>query len=159
MTETGEMVPEMEARVQENAAEEIDQRIRRELEARVYYYAQRTYLIGDRLRELDEEWDMERVLETNLGVLALVGVVFGAVRGRWYLLSALAAGFLVQHAVEGWSPPLMVFRRLGIRTTAEINHERFALKALRGDFDNVSAGEAIPEERAHRALEAADLYA
>lgn len=158
MTDTSDMIPATEERVQENTAEEINRRIRRELEARVYYFAQRTDLIGDRLRELDDEWDIERILETNAGILSLAGVAFGAMRGRWHLLSAVVAAFLVQHAVEGWCPPIPVFRRLGIRTTAEINHERFALKALRGDFDNVRAEGAAPEEQARRALEAADSF-
>ena len=32
-----------------------------------------------------------------------------------------------------------MFRRLGVRTAAEIGHERYALKALRGDFGPVAA--------------------
>jgi hypothetical protein len=31
-----------------------------------------------------------------------------------------------------------VFRRLGVRTATEIEEERYALKALRGDFRGVS---------------------
>jgi hypothetical protein len=42
--------------------------------------------------------------------------------------------FLFQHAVQGWCPPLPVLRRLGVRTRKEIDRERYALKALRGDF-------------------------
>ena len=53
---------------------------------------------------------------------------------RWFLLPGAVAGFLLQHAVQGWCPPLPVLRRLGVRTADEINQERFALKALRGDF-------------------------
>jgi hypothetical protein len=32
-----------------------------------------------------------------------------------------------------------VLRRLGVRTMDEINEERYALKALRGDFESVDA--------------------
>ena len=60
---------------------------------------------------------------------------------RFYLLPAAVAGFLLQHAVQGWCPPVPVFRRLGFRTAAEIDEERYALKALRGDFRGVSAGD------------------
>jgi len=50
-----------------------------------------------------------------------------------------------------------VFHRLGIRTTREINHERFAPKALRGDFGDVSVGEeSEPQERARGAIQAAE---
>jgi hypothetical protein len=45
--------------------------------------------------------------------------------------------FLFQHAVQGWRPPVPVFRRLGVRTREEIDRERYALKALRGDFNGV----------------------
>ena len=31
-----------------------------------------------------------------------------------------------------------MLRRLGVRTNDEINQERYALKALRGDFDGVT---------------------
>ena len=33
-----------------------------------------------------------------------------------------------------------IFRRLGFRTQPEIARERYALKAVRGDFENVPAG-------------------
>jgi len=45
--------------------------------------------------------------------------------------------FCLQHALQGWCPPLTLFRRLGIRTQREIDDERTALKALRGDFADV----------------------
>lgn len=154
-----EMVSETETQAEENAAEEINRRIRRELEARICYYAQRVEEIDARLDELDREWDIERLLQTNAGILSLAGLTFGTMHRKWFILPALAAAFLVQQAVEGWCPPVSVFRRLGIRTNREINHERYALKALRGDFAGVLAEGAGPEERARRAIEAADQYA
>ena len=54
------------------------------------------------------------------------------------LLPALVTGFLFQHAVQGWCPPVPLFRRMGVRTRPEIDREKFALKALRGDFKDVS---------------------
>jgi hypothetical protein len=47
----------------------------------------------------------------------------------------------VQHvtAVQGWCPPVSLFRRLGFRTQREIDEERFALKALLGHFQQVPA--------------------
>lgn len=154
-----DMAAETETRVEVNTDEAINERIHRELEARVYYYAQRPSEIDNRLRELDQEWDIERVLETNAGVISLVGLTLGALRGRWFILPGVVAAFLLQHAVEGWCPPVPILRRLGIRTTQEINHERFALKALRGDFAGVyTDGQQSPDERARRAIEAADAY-
>jgi hypothetical protein len=145
------------SRVEENTPEEISRQIRRDLKARVLYFAERPEEIDRRLDELDREWDIERLLEANAGIFSLVGLTFGEMRSRWYILPAAVGAFLVQHAVRGWCPPAALLRRLGIRTTREINHERYALKALRGDFDTIHAGENLgPEERARRAIDAAD---
>ncbi len=143
-------------RVEENTPEEINRQIRRDLRARVVYFAQRPEEIDRRLDELDREWDIERLLQANAGIFSLLGLTFGAIHRRWYLLPLTASAFLIQHAVQGWSPPASLFRRLGIRTSWEICHERYALKALRGDFENVNPDDD-PEERARQAIAAADM--
>jgi hypothetical protein len=111
--------------------------------------------IERRLMELDREWDIERVLELNASVAALTGMTLGAtVDRRWFLLSALVAGFLLQHAVQGWCPPIPILRRLGFRTPSKIDEERYALKAMRGDFIEVHAnanGERPDPEKAFQA--------
>lgn len=48
---------------------------------------------------------------------------------------------LLLHGVHGWYPLLPVFRRMGLRTRREIAAERYALKALRGDFNAASSGD------------------
>jgi hypothetical protein len=94
-----------------------------------------TYKIAARIEKLRREWDIERTLEANASVLAFAGVALGvAVDKRFLLLPALVAGFLFQHAVQGWCPPLPVLRRMGVRTSAEIHAEILALRTLRGDF-------------------------
>ncbi|KGM14120.1 hypothetical protein N869_04010, partial [Cellulomonas bogoriensis 69B4 = DSM 16987] len=91
-----------------------------------------------RLADLDHEWDVERVLQVNAAALTLLGVSLGATRSRrWLALAAVVPAFLLQHAVQGWCPPLALLRRLGVRTRREIEAERTALKALRGDFDGL----------------------
>ena len=109
-----------------------------------------------RLAELDREWDIERCLETTAASLALVGTALGAtVNRRWYALPAAVGAFLMQHALQGWCPPLPLLRRLGVRTADEINQERYALKALRGDFAPVSrATGAQVADAAVRAVQA-----
>ena len=67
---------------------------------------------------------------------------------------ALVATFLLQHAVQGWCPPVPVFRRLGFRTQPEIDHERYALEALRGHFEAVTSAHG-QRDGADQALEAA----
>lgn len=95
--------------------------------------------IGDRIACLDREWDVERVLEANAASLVIAGTALGAAHDRrWLLLPAVVGTFLLQHAVQGWCPPVPVFRALGIRTRKEIEEERYALKVLRGDFSEVA---------------------
>jgi len=36
--------------------------------------------------------------------------------------------FLLQHAIQGWCPPIPILRRFGFRTADEINRERYALR-------------------------------
>lgn len=129
------MIPSTTDRVPAHTADEVNRRIREETESRVRWYEARPWLIGERLAELDREWDIERALEANAATLALTGVVLGATADRrWLLLPAAVTAFLLQHAVQGWCPPLPVLRRMGFRTAREIEEERVALKALRGDF-------------------------
>ena len=93
------------------------------------------------MHELDREWDVERVLQTNASILTLGGVLLGATVNKKFLaVPAVVLGFFMQHALQGWCPPIPVFRRMGVRTAKEINREKYALKAMRGDFDSVGDG-------------------
>lgn len=113
--------------------------------------------IGRRLRELDDEWDVERMLQVNASILMMLGVLLGArVDRRFLALPAAVLTFFGQHALQGWCPPIPVFRRLGVRTHREIARERFALKALRGDFDRIPARDAGSARRVRAALAAVD---
>ena len=146
------MLPATTERVSAHTADAINRRIRREAEERVAYFAKYPGEIDPRLRELDREWDIERTLEANASTLAFTGVVLGAtVDRRWLALPALVTAFLFQHAVQGWCPPVPILRRLGFRTAAEIEQERYALKALRGDFAQVHQA----EDRVTAAIQAA----
>ena len=120
-----------------NAA--IDQEIADHI--RLYANADKE-LIGRRLEQLDREWDMERTLETNAATVSLVGLISSVLVSRkWLALPLVVASFLLQHAVQGWCPPVPVFRRFGVRTRQEIERERHALRLLRGDFDGSSPGQ------------------
>jgi hypothetical protein len=132
-------IPQTDNRVSENTSEEIQARINRNLEMNVAYFGTHPDLIDQRLKELDKEWDVERALETATGISGLTMLTLGLAFKRFRLFPFLIAGFLLQHALQGWCPPLPVIRRMGIRTTKEINRERVALKALRGDFDRLRA--------------------
>jgi hypothetical protein len=91
--------------------------------------------LDQRIAELEREWDVERTLEANASTLALTGAVLGTtVNKQWFWLTGGVLTFLFQHATSGWCPPLPVLRKLGVRTQSEIDQERYALKAVRGDF-------------------------
>ena len=91
--------------------------------------------IDVRISQLQREWDIERTLEANAASVFLAGLGLGLfVDRRFFLLPAAVAGFLLQHALQGWCPPLPLLRRLGLRTSAEIHDEVIALRILRGDF-------------------------
>ena len=134
----GEIVTPSTERVTAHTAEEVNQRLQREIMVRLSYFADHLDEIEARLDELDHEWDIERAIEANASSLAFVGLVLGTtVSRRWLLLPALVTAFLFQHAIQGWCPPVPVLRRLGFRTVSEIDRERYALKAMRGDFADV----------------------
>jgi hypothetical protein len=136
-------------RVPAHSPADANRRIRRELEANVAHFQAHREEIPDRLRELDREWDIERAIEANASLIALAGIALAAGHDRrWLVLPALVGAFLFQHAVQGWCPPVPVLRQLGFRTAYEIEEERRALKALRGDF-------AHAEESSEAALQAA----
>ncbi|HET6246410.1 MAG TPA: hypothetical protein VFE47_01830 [Tepidisphaeraceae bacterium] len=125
-------------RVEKQTPCEVNAAIRRATEMRVAYYAEHTGEIDDRLRALDQEWDVERLLQTMSASVTLVGLTMAIARNRkWIFLPILVQGFFLQHAIQGWCPPLAVVRRLGFRTIVEIETERYALKAIRGDFQNL----------------------
>jgi hypothetical protein len=131
-------MPSTRERVPDNTSEAVNRRIQREIEASVRYFAQNRAEIPKRLRELDEEWDIERAIEANAGAAGFAGLALAFLSDRrWLVVPTLVTGFLLQHAVEGWCPPVPVFRRLGFRTSHEIEQERQALKALRGDYGKV----------------------
>jgi hypothetical protein len=126
-------------RVRANTAPEINQSIDKKIEKNVRYYSgQPREKIARRIRELDEEWDIERILQAMASSLSLSGIMLGAtVDRRWFVLPSLVLSFLLVHAIQGWCPPIPLLRRLGIRTREEIGRERYALKALAGDFAGV----------------------
>lgn len=142
------MFPATSRRVQQNSATEVNRKIQRQMEARVARYRNAAPdEIAERLEELDQEWDTERTLEANAATLAFTGCILSAaVDRRWIALPLTVSAFLLQHALQGWCPPMEVIRRLGVRTMREIDEERMALKALRGDFRQISSddGASIP---------------
>jgi hypothetical protein len=153
--ETQVMFPATAQRVRVHTADDVNERIRQQTEASVARHAAGgPDAIARRLAELDREWDIERYVETMAPSFTLTGLFLGVtVSRKWLLLPAVIQTFFLQHALQGWCPPIPVLRRLGVRTIQEIDHERYALKALRGDFRQEYSGEN--GRSAHAAMEAA----
>lgn len=146
-------------RVREQTAPEVQARIDAETHHAILRYADAEIAVIDaRIAELDREWDIERVLGLNAASLAALGLTLGVASDRRFLaLPAVVLAFFLQHQLQGWCTPIPLFRRLGYRTAREIAREKFALKALRGDFDEIPRWDAAdPERRARAVLQAVD---
>src|SRR5438477_11425529 len=100
-------------RVTRNTAASVNDYIRRRTEARIA----RTLAFGPeavtrRLGELDREWDIERYLETMAPTITLAGLLLGvSVSRKFFLVPFVVQSFFLQHALQGWCPPLPVLRR------------------------------------------------
>ena len=93
-------------------------------------------ILSDKIEKLNREWDTERVLETKAASVVLLSSIVGYKKKKccWFLLTGAAGFFLLQHALQGWCPPLPVIRKVGVRTAEEINQEKTVFKLIRGDF-------------------------
>lgn len=110
--------------------------------------------ITRRLGQLEKTVDVGRAIDLTAGLVTLLGVGLHAKQGgRWWLLPLAASAMLVQRALTGSALAVPLFRRLGLRTRSEIDVEKYALKALRGDFSRV------PHEGGPRLLANAALVA
>ena len=123
------LIPKTRTLVERTTKPQINEEIFKKTFRRLdeYRNATREQIIA-RLDELDREWDVERALEANAAIAALLSLGLGRwLDKRFYALAAVVAGFLLQHSTQGWCPPLPVLRRAGFRTFREIDEERRVL--------------------------------
>ncbi|MGN6367600.1 MAG: hypothetical protein ACTHN5_05000 [Phycisphaerae bacterium] len=145
------MVPTTAERVRVNTERGVQARIRERMRIDLAYFEKHPEEIEERLGELDREWDVERCLETGSSCLSLAGLALGAMgKRKWLLLPLVVQSFFLQHGVQGWCPPLPVFRGLGVRTQMEIEEERHALLRMLEKREGTRRGENAGgrEERA-----------
>lgn len=102
-----------------------------------------------RLQELDDEWDLDRTVGTFTAAASLVGIILGR-RARWAGLITipviLVGGYLLQRSAQHSPRSQGLVRRLGFRSRQEIDAERYALRALRGDFKDPRYTEAASHQ-------------
>lgn len=91
--------------------------------------------IDERLVEIESEWSAGRLTKASIGVLLLTGIALAVfVSPVWMILPLLCGLFLLQYLFGRGSWLAAAFHGLGYRASSEIDQEKFALKALRGDF-------------------------
>lgn len=99
-----------------------------------------------RLRQLDREWDVERLTAATAGLLLLFGLQLVSLRGeQWLVFPAVVAACLLLHALAGWTPALPLLRGLGFRTPQGIARERHALEASRSDVQTASPATIVQD--------------
>jgi hypothetical protein len=127
-------------RVRRHTAASVLRRIDDDTVSHLAEVARRPDSAPGRLHALDREWDVDRVLETEAASVGLLGLGLGVlVSPRYLAVPAVVGAAVLLFAARGLYPLLPLFRRLGVRSAREIERERYAVKALRGDFN------AMPE--------------
>lgn len=127
------ILPPTSQRVQLHTKNEVNNKIQEKTQENINYYKTKSRKqIVYRIKELDKEWDIERALETNAAIIILISSLLGIITKNiwWIVFIGVISGFLLEHALQGWCPPVPIFRRIGIRSSAEIDEEKYSLKKL-----------------------------
>src|SRR5262245_12923879 len=94
--------------------------------------------IEKRLADLDREWTAGRVIKVAAGLALVAGLALATLlHPAWLVLPVIVGLLLLEYAVRCDSVLTWLLRSAGFRTSKQIEHERIALKALRGDFRNL----------------------
>jgi hypothetical protein len=123
-------------RIKEHSADIVNSRIEEETELRVRDLAR---LENDDLNvavtKLEHEWDVDRALMAFFAAATSTALLLALKKNKkFFRLLGVQLTFMLNYAVNGWCPPLALFRRLCFRSQKEIDSELYALKTLRGDF-------------------------
>lgn len=144
-----------EDRVKNATPSSINEKIDRDTWLRISNYLNKSEAeLSSRIQELEKEWDIERYLGVNMSTVALSGLAAAALSQNKYLniLPAVVLAFFFQHSVQGWCPPLPLLRFFKIRTSKEIDQEKYALKIIRGDFNDVTKVSKQEIEKLYKAI-------
>ncbi len=100
-----------------------------------HYYNNKSR-IENRLRQLEKEMSIEQIFQLHDAANVTVGVLLSVAtrKQKWLLLPILVAIVQSAQAVTGLRLGTTLLRNYGFRTKADIDKEKYALKALRGDF-------------------------
>lgn len=100
-----------------------------------HYYHNRSH-IESRLRQLDEETSIEQIFTLHDAVNVSAGVLLSIItrRKKWLILPLLVTIAQSVQALKGVRLGTSLLQHYGFRNKADIDKEKYALKALRGDF-------------------------
>ncbi len=100
-----------------------------------HYYKNKTH-IDDRLRQLEKETSVEQIFELHDAANVTAGVLLSLITGnkKWLILPILIAAVQSVQALKKVRLGTVLLRNYGFRSKDEIDKEKYALKALRGDF-------------------------
>lgn len=103
--------------------------------------------INQRLKELKHKWHIERAEHLIFAVVSLIGIMLAwFVHRNWLILSVLFSAGIFFEALSNRSLIKVFLKRFGLRSLQDIEEERHALKALRGDYNHVeSPAEALED--------------
>ena len=111
---------------------------REKIAQNVSFYKANPRGIETRLEALDEEWSVDKVLQIFTGGASVAAFWFSLTKSRLFnIVPAILGGGAIAYGITGKSPAADLVRRLGFRTRDEIEGERMALLAVRGDFSGV----------------------
>jgi multidrug resistance efflux pump len=147
-------------RVRAHTAKDVLRRIDDDMNQRLIEAAEASHeATSQRLKALEREWDTDRALEIEAATVGLLGLALGVfARTSLLALPAVVAASVLAHAATRHYPLMPLFRRFGLRTSREIARERYALKALRGDFAGMPGGRQPADAATARSSPAADLH-
>jgi hypothetical protein len=126
----------------------------RTLDTLRYYGAVGEPGLTARIQALESEWDGETFTATALSAAGVAGLVMALFGSRmWRLLAWVALPALLVLTRKDWRSPPALQAFLGLRSRREIQEEKYALKAMRGDFRRVdipldAVGEALARSSA-----------
>ncbi len=100
-----------------------------------HYYHNKSH-IENRLRQLEAETSIEQIFALYDAASVSAGVLLNIItrKKKWLLLPLLVTVAQSVQAIKGFRFGTALLRQNGFRTRADIDKEKYALKALRGDF-------------------------
>lgn len=108
-----------------------------------FYGSLGSQAVSDRLKALEDEPDLETVATLGLAGAGVLALIFGVMGSRlWRLLAWAALPLIFAHARGRLAAPGEFLKTLGLRARKEIEEEKYALKALRGDFRDMGETQA-----------------